>query len=170
MNLRVSDVKLSHEDTAPTSQIVVLLVEDDAEDIQLFQMALAQVGSPCRVVAVQFAKDAIKYLARFGEYADEKRFPKPALIVLDLSLPGMSGVEFLTWARCEPPETIPPIAVLSYSALELDKQLTQKLGAKAYYVKSPNLHETMAMARNLLLLNPPATATTEPHQNPPQPI
>lgn len=167
---RVRWRKLSHETTAPASQNVILLIEDDAEDIQLFQMALAQVGSPYRVVAVQFAKDAIKYLARFGEYEDEKRFPKPVLIVLDLSLPGMSGLDFLTWAKCEPPDTIPPIAVLSYSALELDKQLTQKLGAKAYFVKSPNLHETMAMARNLLLLNTHANASTEPQQNPPQPI
>jgi DNA-binding response OmpR family regulator len=145
--------KLQHDNITIASQGVVLLIEDDAEDAELFRLALAQTGFSCKVVMVQFAKDAIKYLCRFGEYRDENLFPKPSLIVLDLSLPGMSGLDFLTWAKCEPPERIPPIAVLSYSTLELDRTLTQKLGAKAYFVKSPNLDETVAMTKSLLLLN-----------------
>jgi CheY-like chemotaxis protein len=146
---------LSREGKLPVQQAVILLIEDDTEDIELFRLALAQIGSPCKVVAVQFAKDAINYLLRLGVYQDEQLYPKPSVIVLDLSLPGMSGLEFLTWAKGEPPETIPPIAVLSYSKIELDQHLTQKLGAKAFFVKSPNLHETVAMAKNLLLLNAP---------------
>jgi CheY-like chemotaxis protein len=147
---------------------VILLIEDQAEDVELFRLALVQTGCPYQVVAVQFAKDAIKYLCRIGEFKDEQKYPKPSLIVLDLSLPGMSGVDFLTWAKCEPPEAIPPIAVLSYSALELDRQLTQRLGAKAYFVKSPNMQETVTMAKNLLLLNAPAALPSrEPRQDTP---
>jgi CheY-like chemotaxis protein len=159
--------RLDHENVPTIQQGVILLIEDDAEDIELFRLALAQTGSRYKVVSVQFAKDAINYLLRLGVYTDEKLYPKPSLIVLDLSLPGMSGLEFLTWAKCEPPESIPPIAVLSYSKIELDRQLTQKLGAKAYFVKSPNLDETVAMAKNLLLLNVPPYTPTEPNQNPP---
>jgi CheY-like chemotaxis protein len=158
--------RLDHENAPTIQQSVILLIEDDAEDIELFRLALAQTGSPYRVVAVQFAKDAINYLLRLGVYQDEKLSPKPSLIVLDLSLPGMSGLEFLTWAKCEPPESIPPIVVLSYSKIELDRQVTQKLGAKAYFVKSPNLHETVAMTKNLLLLNVSPSTPTEPNQNP----
>src|SRR5207244_2179884 len=101
--------RLDHENVPTIQQGVILLIEDDAEDIELFRLALAQTGSPYRVIAVQFAKDAINYLLRLGVYKDEKLYPKPSLIVLDLSLPGMSGLEFLTWAKCEPPESIPPI-------------------------------------------------------------
>ena len=90
---------------------------------------------------------------------------KPDLILMDADMPGMSGLEFLTWARCEPPESIPPIAVLSYSKIELDRQLTQRLGAKAYFVKSPNLDETVAMTKNLLLLNV-SSSIPGPNQNP----
>jgi len=133
----------------------ILLIEDDSEDVELFRLALTQTGSSCKVVSVQFARDAIKYLARIGEYADEQKYPKLTLIVLDLSLPGMSGFDFLAWARGEPPGTIPPIVVLSYSKIELNHHLTERLGAKGYFVKSPNLHESVAMAKDLLLFNAP---------------
>ena len=151
----------------PLPQGIILLIEDDVDDISLFRLALAQSGSHCEVRAVEFAKDAISYLGRMGEYADEKQFPRPSLIVLDLSLPGMSGLEFLTWAKGEPPEKIPPIVVLTYSKLELNRQLSEKLGAKGYFVKSPNLEETVLMTKNLLLnhantytANSTATATS----------
>jgi chemotaxis family two-component system sensor histidine kinase/response regulator PixL len=67
---------------------------------------------------------------------------------LDLTLPGMSGVEFLTWARLEP--NIPPIVVLTYSKLEANRALAEKLGAKGYFTKSPDLKDTAAMIETLL--------------------
>ena len=126
---------------------VILLIEDDLNDIEVISLALAKSAIPCQLISVQFARDAIKYLGRIGEYADESRFPWPALILLDLSLPGMSGFDFLAWAKCEP--SIPPIAVLSYSALEADRILAQKFGVLGYFVKTPNLDETVEMLRRL---------------------
>ena len=150
--------KMTDENALPLMSGVILQIEDDLQDVELFRLALAQSGSPCRVISVQYARDAIKYLARLGEYADTVKFPRPTLVVLDLSLPGMTGLEFLAWARGEPPENIPPIVVLSYSQLELNRHLSEKLGAKAYFVKSPNPQESVAMAKSLLLFNtPPAT-------------
>jgi CheY-like chemotaxis protein len=136
---------------------VILLIEDDAEDVELFRLAVAQSGAPCKVVSVEFAREAIKYLCRIGEYRDENLFPRPTLVVLDLSLPGMTGLEFLMWAKGEPPETIPPIVVLSYSQLELNRHLTERLGAKAYFVKSPKPDEAVAITKNLLLFNAPSS-------------
>lgn len=138
-----------------SSSNVILLIEDDFHDVDLFRLALTQSGAPFQVISVQFARDAIKYLMRFDIYEHEKQFPKPSLVVLDLNLPGMSGMEFLTWAQGEKPEKIPPIVVLSYSNLELDRQLAVKFGAQAYYVKSPKVEETVAMIRQLLLNNLP---------------
>jgi CheY-like chemotaxis protein len=139
---------------------VILQIEDDLDDIELFRLALAQSGSPCKLITVQFAKDAINYLSRIGEYKDEQKFPKPTLIVLDLSLPGMSGLDFLTWAKCEPPESIPPIVVLSSSQLELNRHLSGRLGAKGYFVKSPSLQETVALTKNLLVFMRPRPVLT----------
>jgi CheY-like chemotaxis protein len=137
------------------TQGVILLIEDDLEDVELFRLALAHSGCPYKLISFQFARDAIKYLGRVGEYRDEKQYPKPSLIVLDLSLPGMHGFDFLQWASGEPPETIPPIVVLSYSTLETDRQTAEKLGAKAYFAKSTNLEETVAIIKSLPLPNAP---------------
>lgn len=134
---------------------VILAVEDEPEDVEILRLALAQRGVPWKVVSVQFAKDAIRYLGRVGEYADENRFPYPSIIVLDLALPGMSGMDFLTWARGE--KAMPPIVILSYSALEENRSLSLKLGAKGYFLKSPDLKETAAMIETLLSLNASGT-------------
>src|ERR1700761_2501130 len=110
-----------HDDLVkPIRAGVILLIEDNQDDVALFRIAVAKSGSPCQVIPVNFAKDAIKYLDNYGEFADKTEFPKPILIVLDLSLPGMSGFEFLAWAKEEPPGSIPPIVVLSSSKAELN--------------------------------------------------
>lgn len=92
---------------------------------------------------------------RLGEYANEKQYPKPALVVLDLFLPGMSGMEFLIWAQGERAQNIPPIVILSYSSTELDRHLAEKFGAKAYFVKSPEPEETVATIKKALLASRP---------------
>jgi DNA-binding response OmpR family regulator len=136
-----------------TQTRVILAIEDDLQDVELLRIALAWRNCSWNVVSVQFARDAIMYLGRIGQYEDEDRYPRPNLIVLDLALPGMSGMEFLTWARHEP--DIPPIVVLTYSKLEENRILAEKLGAKGYFVKSPDLKETAAMIETLLTLSTP---------------
>jgi len=157
--------KLSASEIPPRMNGVILLIEDDLQDVELFRLALAQSGSLCEVVSVNYARDAIKYLGRMGEYADTVKFPKPTLIVLDLSLPGMTGLEFLAWAKGEPPENIPPIVVLSYSQLELNRHLSERLGAKAYFVKSPKPEEAKEITKQLLLFHAPASSSAEPNSN-----
>ncbi|HWD91324.1 MAG TPA: response regulator [Verrucomicrobiae bacterium] len=148
--------------SAPMSE-VLLQIEDDLQDVELFRIAVAKSGLSYKVISVQYARDAIKYLGRFGEYADMEKYPKPKLIVLDLSLPGMTGLEFLAWAKGEPPENIPPIVVLSYSKLELNRHLSERLGAKAFFVKSPNPEESAEMTKNLLQFSAPPPSARALH-------
>lgn len=112
---------------------VILQIEDNLDDIDLFRLALAQSGSPCKVISVHDARDAIKYLARIGEYADKEKYPKPTLIVLDLSLPGMTGLEFLAWAKGEPPENIPSIVVALNFATRTQPAFVGKIGRKSLF-------------------------------------
>jgi DNA-binding response OmpR family regulator len=72
----------------------------------------------------------------------------------------MSGMEFLTWARNEP--DIPQIVVLTFSKLEENRALAERLGAKAYFTKSVDLKETSAVTETLLMLvTPPETLRTD---------
>ena len=143
---------------------VILAIEDDLEDVEILRLALAGHSAQWKVISVQFAKDAILYLGRIGEFADEKRYPWPAVIVLDLALPGMSGMDFLTWARGE--KNLPPIVILSYSRLEENRLVAQRLGAKGYFVKSPDLKETAAMVEALLSLSmPPVIPPGQIHES-----
>lgn len=137
---------------------MILAIEDDPHDVEILRLALDQKNNPCQIVAVQFARDAIKYLGRIGEYADEERYPQPTVIVLDLSLPGMGGMDFLTWARGEP--DVPPIVIMTYSKIEENRLLAKRLGAKGYFTKSPDLKETAAVIETLLMLS-------RPRQSPP---
>jgi len=143
---------------------VILAIEDDLGDVEILRLALACRHVGWKVISVSFAKDAIMYLGRIGQYADENLYPWPTVIVLDLNLPGMSGMEFLTWARKE--KNIPPIVILSYSTLEANRTLAERLGARGYFVKSPDLKETALMIETLLLLGQP-TPTLPQTQNPP---
>jgi DNA-binding response OmpR family regulator len=143
---------------------VILAIEDDLEDVEILRLALAERSAQWKVISLQFAKDAILYLGRMGEFADEKRYPWPAIIALDLALPGMSGMDFLTWARGE--KNIPPIVILSYSRLEENRSVAERLGAKGYFVKSPDLKETAAMVEALLSLSAPPIIPGQIHERP----
>ncbi len=146
---------------------VILLVEDDSQDVEIMRLAFARSGAPFQLTVVANGRQAVHYLCGIGDYADRIRFPKPLLILLDLSLPVMGGFEFLAWMQGEALEEMPPVVVLSYSRLEQDRKLAQKFGAKGYFVKSPNLEETVALVKSLLLLHwlPPLSGGTD--QRPP---
>ncbi len=87
------------------------------------------------------------------EYSQREKYPNPSLTLLDLALPQMSGFEVLSWMQGEPPESMPSVVVLSYSRNEHDKWLARKFGASDYFIKSPNLDDTVTLIKNLLTLN-----------------
>ena len=159
-------VPLQNENTSQSG--VILAIEDDLGDVEILRVALRCRQMAWKVISVAFAKEAILYLGRIGQYEDETLYPWPTVIVLDLNLPGMSGMEFLTWARKE--QNVPPIVILSYSKSEENRTVAQKLGAKDYFTKSPDLKDTAAMIESLLRLNPapllPSSAGNTPPNRP----
>lgn len=119
----------------------ILLVEDDQDDVFIFQRALVAANVMNPVVVVTTGQAAVDYLANKGEYADAKKYPRPFVIFLDLKLPYLDGFEVLTWIRKQPHLNSVVVVVLSGSDESRDHQRAYALGARSYLVKPPNAQE-----------------------------
>lgn len=78
---------------------MVLLVEDEESDVFFFRRCLSALDGDVLVRVVDTAWRARNYIEGFGEFKDRAYFPLPSLIVLDMHLPGASGLELLEWLQ-----------------------------------------------------------------------
>lgn len=126
-----------------SSQSVFLLVEDNEDDAFFMERAFQDAGlqNPLRIVTD--GDQAIDYMAGAGEFADRSRYPLPDMVFLDLKMPGRDGFDVLTWIRREGKLKM-PVAVLTSSPEEIDRQRARALGADCYLLKPP----TAAMLRS----------------------
>jgi len=113
----------------------ILLVEDDRGQSLLVERVFRKAGvaNPLRVF--HEGNGALAYLGGQETYADRTHFPLPALILLDLHVPGRSGLELLTWLREQPNLDRIPVVMLSGSSESEDIDRAFELGANSYLVK-----------------------------------
>src|SRR5205085_11582344 len=90
---------------------------------------------------------AIEYLEGAGQYADRARYPLPSLVLLDLNLPGTSGLEVLKWIRITPTVSTVAVIVLSSSNQDADIHRAYLQGANGYLVKPGNIDGMVTMAK-----------------------
>lgn len=115
--------------------IPILLVEDDYNDVLLIQRAFRKVNIKPPMSIVSDGDEAIAYLSRQGKYADTERYPMPLLVLLDLKLPRLSGLEVLAWIRQQPKLKRLLIVVLTSSRENSDLDRAYDLGTNSYLVK-----------------------------------
>ncbi|HWY74163.1 MAG TPA: response regulator [Verrucomicrobiae bacterium] len=120
---------------------VILHIEDDANDVELVQMAFRKAKADCRLMVVNDGDDAISYLKGEGAFADRAVHPLPAVILLDVKLPRRSGLEVLEWIRsnAELPLRRVPVLMLTSSNQPMDVARAYDLGANSYLVKPADL-------------------------------
>lgn len=116
---------------------LLLLVEDNEDDVFIFQRAFRRAGLGHPLQVVSDGQEAIDYLAGIGPYADRAAYPLPSLIFLDLKLPRRSGHDVLAWIATQPDLAPAPVIVLTSSAEARDLQRSRELGALHYLVKPP---------------------------------
>src|SRR5687768_9107081 len=80
----------------------ILLVEDDANDVFFMKRAMKLAGVVNPVQVASDGRQAIHYLGGTGEYSDRTKFPLPGLVLLDLKLPHVMGLDVLKWIRAQP--------------------------------------------------------------------
>ena len=121
--------------TTSKPHLVVLLVDDSAADRTLTRRSLEDSGFPVELRTVEDGQEALDYLRRRGSYTDPALSPRPAVVLLDLNMPGMDGDELLGHIRSDPKLRSLPVVVLTGSELESDVQSSYDRGANAYMVK-----------------------------------
>jgi CheY-like chemotaxis protein len=112
----------------------ILLVEDDKRDLELTLIALERSQLANEVVIARDGALALEYLRREGEYAS-RATGNPAVILLDLKLPKVNGLEVLQVVRTTPELRSIPVVMLTSSQEESDVLKSYELGVNAYVVK-----------------------------------
>lgn len=112
----------------------ILLVEDNANDAELTLNALAENNFANAVDVVRDGEEALEYLFRRGRYA-ERRTLNPAVVLLDLKLPKVDGLEVLEQVKTDDKLRTIPIVMLTSSREEQDLVCSYNLGVNAYVVK-----------------------------------
>lgn len=116
----------------------ILLVEDSPDDVELARYALGRCRVANHVVVSHSGEEALAYLIRAG---DDETVPRPDLVLLDLQLPGMSGLEMLRRVRALPDIRRTLVVVLTTSDEEADVVASYDLGANSYIRKPVDLAE-----------------------------
>jgi CheY-like chemotaxis protein len=136
----------------------VLYAEDMVEDIFLMERAFQMSRSPLRLKTLMTGQEAIRYLSGKGSYSNREQYPLPFLILLDLKMPGMNGLEVLQWIRMQ--SKLQHVLVYVLSSSLRDRQDALQLGANDYWVKQTNFGVLMRMVRGLISIIPKGAEST----------
>lgn len=128
---------------------MILLVEDNPDDEALTLRALKKNNIGNRVVVVRDGVEAIDFLFCTGEYSKRNPRDVPQVILLDLKLPKLEGLEVLKRIRADERTSLLPVVILTSSKEEQDLFQSYKNGANSYIRKPVDFNEFVEAARQL---------------------
>ena len=121
---------------ASVATVHVLMVEDNPGDVRLVREALSGIGQLLAVHAVSSGEEALTFLRRENDYACA---PRPALVLLDLNLPGISGLEVLAKIDVDPDLRAIPVVMLTSSDAESDVRAAYAQRVNCFITKPVDL-------------------------------
>jgi CheY-like chemotaxis protein len=119
----------------------ILLVEDSADDVFFMQRAWRNAGIAHSLNVVTDGQQALNYISGAGEFSDRSKFPLPAIILLDLKLPLVLGMDVLRWVKNQPALKSIVVIVLTSSTEQAEVDRAYRLGANSYLVKPPQTRD-----------------------------
>lgn len=128
---------------------IILLVEDNRDDEELTLLAFEQSGIVNEVVVVRDGAEALDYLFGTGTHANRDLNDMPAVILLDLKLPKIDGLEVLRRLRADARTQFLPVVVLTTSKEDQDLINSYRLGCNSYVRKPVDFTEFLEAARQL---------------------
>jgi len=138
----------------PLLQPAILLVEDNEDDVLLIRREFQRTGLPNPLQSVRSGPKAIAYLTGSGPYCDRTQYPFPALVLLDINMPGSDGFDVLKWIRRQPVFAGLCVVVLSASDEMRDVNLAFHLGADSFLVKPLECRNLSELWQAVLLKRP----------------
>jgi|ERR1700694_2727250 len=147
---------------ASNGSLDILIVEDNPDDLELTLLTFAEFTGTDRIQVVRDGAEALDFIFRRGEYADRDPSDQPKVILLDIKLPRVDGLEVLRQVKRDPVARTIPVVLLTSSTEERDVIEGYKLGVNSYITKPVVFKEFSAAIRSLglywLLVNrPPST-------------
>ena len=137
----------------------ILLVEDNPDDVELTLRALKQYNIKNEIAVVRDGVEALDYLFATGAYSDRDTTAMPAVVILDLKLPKVDGLEVLQRIRADERTKLVPVVILTSSKEEGDMVNGYKLGANSYVRKPVDFTQFIEATRQLglywLVINEP---------------
>jgi DNA-binding response OmpR family regulator len=126
----------------------ILLVEDEENDVFFMQEAMKRAGvlNPIRVASD--GQQAIDYFKGAGKFGNREEFPLPYLVLLDLKLPYVMGLDVLKWIR-QQSEVPAMVVILSSSNEEADIATAYRWGANGYLVKPPDVAKLLDLVKSI---------------------
>jgi two-component system response regulator len=137
----------------------ILLIEDEEAHAELTKRSIRKAGNANRIDVVFDGEEAINYLYNHGEYADKTKYPRPGLILLDIKLPGIDGIQVLKTIKEDPNLKRIPVIMLTTSTRDEDIVQSYNYYANSYLTKPVGFKEFEDKIRQLdyywLLINEP---------------
>lgn len=128
-----------------------MYAEDDPTFAEILEHTFKQGGFDHQLIRVSDGEQAIAYLQGEGRYRNREKYPLPGVLLLDLKMPRVGGLEVLEWIRQKSPFPHLPVVVLTVSEEVRDVSKAYKLGANSFLIKPPRvaeLKETLRMIDN----------------------
>jgi CheY-like chemotaxis protein len=128
---------------------LVALVEDNPDDRFLFERAWRGAGIKNPLRMFEDGQKALEYLFGTGEYVDRTRHPLPDLALLDIKMPGLSGLDVLERLRGDEKFRRLPVAIMTASRSPGDIAEAYRLGANAFFIKPSSIQELIELLKAL---------------------
>jgi two-component system response regulator len=148
------------------SAIEILLVEDNADDVELTLRALTKHNLANKIHVVRDGEEALDFLFCRGAFSSRSFDDQPKVVLLDLKLPRVDGLEVLRAVKSDPRTKTVPVVVMTSSGQQRDMVESYQLGVNRYLPKPINFGEFQEVIRQLgyywLAVNQPPPSGTSP--------
>ena len=128
---------------------LILLVDDSEDDCTLMRRAFSKAKVLNPILALHSGEEAVDYLSGTGQYTNRAEYPLPALMLLDIKMPGIDGLEVLCWIRSQPGLRTLRVVMLTTSNDLRDVNAAYQLGANSFLTKPVDFERFVEVTRAL---------------------